>query len=311
MMIKPGLLIPLYLNSLLLLGCNHNPVILPALIQDAVSFTHAGVQAFVAADRNRAKHWFNRALSIYKGIDHQKGLLETRINLAEVALSERDYPATQQHLQHATKSVDSTTLHPYQARISLLYAQTALKQKHYSQALTLLQSLLPEFKETASVGVPDAIQLTAIANRTHIAFAQKQNETLWTHRYTHAVHLSGQGNPHLTGRLLRFQAQLALHKKKYLQAEILLQLALTEYKKNLAQTGIAATLSELGQLHMTQEHWQEARNYLERSKDILYFIHHIDTLIRVTQWLVTVELKLGHFERSQALNEWLTGIENQ
>lgn len=311
MMIKSGFRISLYLSSLLLLACSHHPVSKPDIIQDAEGFTHDGIQAFAEADQYRAKRLFNRALFIYEGIDHQKGLLETHINLAEIALSERDYLVTQQHLQRATARVDSTTLQPYQTRITLLYAQTALQQKHYSQALNLLQVLLPEFNLSVPVGIPDSIQLTALANRTKIAFAQRQNERLWTQRYTHALRISKPTNPNLSGRLLRFQAQLAQQKQNYQHAETLLHHALTEYKKNLARTGIAATLSELGQLHTEQERWQDARNYLDRSRAVLHSINDLDTMVRVTASLIKAETKLGHIERSQALNAWLADIKNE
>lgn len=305
MMIKSGFLAGLYWISLLLLGCSNHSVRSPDINQNAAAFTRDGLQAFSEADRYRAKRLFNQALFIYEGIDNQKGLLETHINLAEVALSERNYLATQQHLQLATERVDSTVFQPYQTRIALLYAQSALQQKYYSEAKSLLQPLLPKLDETEPLVRPGIIQLTAIANRTKIAFSEAQDEKLWTHRYAHALSLSRTSNHNLTGRLLRFQAQLEQSKSNYQQAQIFLHQALTEYKKDISRTGIAATLSELGQLHMAQEYWRDARVYLLRCKGVLNSIDNLDTMITVVQLLIKIETKLGNFKASKALNESL------
>ena len=311
MMIKTGFLTGLYLSSLLLLGCSNHSVRKPDIIQDAEAFTHEGLQAFTEADLYRAKRSFNQALSIYEGIDHQKGLIETHINLAQIALSERDTLVTQQHLQLAATRLDSTVFQPYQTRITLLYAQTALQQKHYRQAKYLLQPLLPRFKDTEPITIPDTIQLTAIANRTKIAFLEAQDEVLWTHQYANALNISKQINPNLMGRLLRFQAQLAQDEQNYQQAEILFQHALTEYKKDLGRTGIAATLLELGQLEMAQEHWQNARDYLNRCKGVLYSLDNIETMISVVESLIKIEIKLENFKDSKALNNWLTVLKSE
>ncbi len=311
MMIKSGFLAGLYLSSLLLFGCSNHSVHSPDINQDAAAFTRDGLQAFSEADRYRAKHLFNEALSIYEGIDNQKGLLETHINLAEVALSERNYHATQQHLQLATERVDSTIFQPYQTRIALLYAQIALQQKHYPQAKNLLQPLLPKFEDTVPNTIPDTIQLTAIANRTKIAFSEAQDETLWTHRYAHALSVSKQINHNLTGRLLRFQARLAEDEQNHQQAEKLLRQALIEYKKDLGRTGIAATLSELGQLSMAQERWQDARIYLLRCKGVLHSLDNLDTMTTVIKLLIKVETKLNNTKASKSLNKWLTVLKGE
>ena len=149
------------------------------------------------------------ALSLYQGIDDQQGVLQSHINLAEVALSVRDYQASQRHLDQATDIIRTKPLSPYQQRIALLYALQALQQKHIVQAEHLLLSLLPVFHNATPVTIPDAIQMSAIANRTKIAFMNNQDEALWVLRYAKALEISAIKDYDLEARLLPFSIQSA------------------------------------------------------------------------------------------------------
>ena len=193
---------------MILAGCGGNPVTQSTLIEDADRYTYEGVSAFAEADWYQAKWLFSRALSIYQGMDDQKGALNSYLNLAEVSLSTRDYHAVLNHLHRADTIVKTASLQHYQARIALLSAQSALQQKQYSQAEKVLQALLPEFDGATPENISDTIQIAAIANRTLIAFVQKQNESLWTQRYANALNLLSIKTPDLEARLLRFQSDL-------------------------------------------------------------------------------------------------------
>jgi hypothetical protein len=186
---------------------------------------------------------FTRALSLYQGIDDQQGILYSHINLAEVALSKREYSTVERHLDLAADIVKKVSLRQYQGRISLLYALNALQQKKTALAESLLQALLPEFDGDKPLTIPDNIQIAAIANRTKIAFVQKQGEQLWTLRYANALKLTTINNPDLDARLLRFQSSLMLGQGNHEKAESKLQQALSNYKISLSRTGIATTLS--------------------------------------------------------------------
>lgn len=283
----------LILFCLLLTGCVSNPVTKPAVVLDAENYTNEGIQAFSEADWKQANNLFTRALSLYQGIDDQQGVLYSHINLAEVALSMSDFPVAQRHLGHASEIAKKLPLQSYQKRIQLLNVLKAIKQKKTTQAETILQSLLPEFDGDTLTTVPNAIEMAAIANRCKIAFIQKQDEVLWTQRYANALNLLANKPPELEARLLRFQSSLLERQGYFEQSESKLQQALFEYKKNLARTGIAETLLELGQHYKRQQLWQQAQNYLKRSLIVFRYSGNQAKVNQVKEVLVTVETKLG------------------
>ena len=191
------------------MSCGGHTASKPAVVLDAENYTNEGMQAFAESNWQRAQRLFTRALSLYQGIDDQRGVLQSHINLAEVALSVRDYQASQRHLDQATDIIRTKSLSPYQQRIALLYALQALQQKHIVQAEHLLLSLLPVFHNSTPVTIPDAIQMSAIANRTKIAFMNNQDEALWVLRYAKALEISDIKDYDLEARLLPFSIQSA------------------------------------------------------------------------------------------------------
>ena len=301
----------LLLLCLVVSGCGGNVVTRPGVLLDAESYTSGGLDAFEEANWNNAQLLFTRALSLYQGIDDQQGILYSHINLAEVALSRRKYSTVERHLVVAADIAKKASLQQYQGRISLLYALNALQQKKTALAESKLQPLLPEFDGDNPVTIPDTIQIAAIANRTKIAFVQKQGEQLWTLRYANALKLTTINNPDLNARLLRFQSSLMLRQGNYRKAESSLQQALSSYKKNISRPGIAATLSEFGMLYMKQERWQDASDYLNRSIVVYRYLGDINKIIDETESLVVVETRLGNLERSNKLKQWLVEMKNK
>lgn len=294
--------------SITLVGCGGNTASKPTVIDNAESHMNDGLIAYAETDWSRAQWSFTRALSLYQSIDDQQGVLHSLINLAEVALSVRNYSIAQSHLDRAAAIVTTSSLHHYQPRITLLYAVQALKQLQITQAESLLQKILPVFDLAMPVANVDAIQLAAIASRTKLAFIQEQDEELWVQRYAYALNLSANKNPHTEARLLRFQSSLLQRQGGYQESESLLQRALFEYKKNLSRSGIAVTLFELGQLYMTQGRWHDSQEYLQRSIVLFRYLNDIDKIIQVTENLVEVELKLANLERSNALKKRLAEL---
>lgn len=301
----------LLLVCFIVTGCADNVVTRPSVFLDAESYTSGGLDAFSEAKWNRAQLLFTQALSLYQGIDDQQGILYSQINLAEVALSRRNYSTVERHLGLAADIAKKEALQHYQERISLLYALNALQQNQTDEAESVLQVLLPEFDEDRLITIPDTIQMAAIANRTKIAFVQKQDESLWTLRYANALRLSTKNNPVLEARLLRFQGSLMLGQENYQKAESGFQQALSMYKKNVSRPGIAATLSELGALYMIQGHWQNALDYLNRSIAVFRYLGDICQVIGITGNLVIVEAELGNLERSNKLKQWLVDMKDK
>lgn len=304
-MIRKFFISCLILCCIIAAGCVGDSVIKSSVVQNAENYSNDGLQAFSEGDWKRAKNLFRRALSLYQGIDNQQGVLYSHINLLEVALAGSDYPSTQKHLRRAIEIAKMAGFKHYQSRITLLSAQSELQQQHYVQAEKLLQLLLPEFNGVTPVRTSDMIELSAIANRVKIAFVTQQDETIWTQRYANALLLSKNNSPALENRLLRFQSNLLHRQQQYHSAESYLQRALSGYKKMGFRKGIAATLAELGQLSITQRHWQNAQSYFIRSNDVFRFIGDVDNVIHNTKYLVEVESELGNIERSNILREWL------
>jgi tetratricopeptide (TPR) repeat protein len=276
-----------------LMSCGGHTASKPAVVLDAENYTNEGMQAFAESNWQQAQRLFAKALSLYQGIDDQQGELQSHINLTEVALSVRDYQASQRHLDQATAIIRTKSLSPYQPRIALLYALQALQQKHIVQAEHLLLSLLPVFHNSTPVTIPDAIQMSAIANRTKIAFMNNQDEALWVLRYAKALKIYDIKDYDLEARLLRFQSSLLQRQGDYDASEAKLQQALSIYKNNFSRTGIAVTLFELGLNYMHQAQWQNAQDYFNRSITVYQYLRDIDKVTQVTESLEKVKLELA------------------
>ncbi len=292
-MIKRSLIFCLLCLNFVLIGCGGHIVSKPTVLLDAENYTNEGMQAFAESNWQQAERFFAKALSLYQGIDDQQGVLQSHINLAEVALSVRDYQASQRHLDQATAIIRTKPLSPYQQRIALLYALQALQQKHIFQAEHLLLSLLPVFHNSTPATIPDAIQMSAIANRTRIAFMNNQDEALWVLRYAKALKISDIKDYDLEARLLRFQSGLLQSQGDYDTSEAKLQQALALYKNNFSRTGIAVTLFELGLLYRHQAQWRDARDYFNRSIAVYQYLRDSDKVTQVTESLKKVKLELA------------------
>ncbi len=301
-------LIPYLALFCVIAGCGGQSAIQPTVVRDAEGYTNEGMQAFNSAQWLRAQWLFNRALSLYEGIDDQQGVVTSHINLAEVALSVRDHETTRKHLDRAAEISRDPSLRHFQSRIKLIYALNALQQNQIEQAESFLQPLLPAFDGIATTTTPDAVQLAAIANRTRIAFIQEQDQETWTQRYQKAIKRSTIENPDYEARLLRFQSALLLQQGNYEKTESHLLLALSGYKANLSRSGIGATLSELGQLYMVQGRWQDAKEAFNRSIAVYRYLGDLTKVIQVTENMIVVEKELGNLENSRALSQWV--VEN-
>ena len=292
-MINRSLILCLLCLNFVLISCGGHTGSKPVVVLDAESYTNEGMQAFAESNWQQARRSFTHALLLYQGIDNQQGVLQSHINLAEVALSVRDYQASQRHLDQATDIIRTKSLSPYQQRIALLYALQALQQKKIAQAEILLQPLLPAFDDAIPAAIPDAIQMSAIANRTKIAFMNNQDEALWVLRYAKALKIYDIKDYDLEARLLRFQSSLLQSQGDCDASEAKLQQALSIYKDNFFRTGIAVTLFELGLLYMHQAQWQNAQDYFNRSIAVYHYLRDIDKVTQVTESLEKVELELG------------------
>ncbi|NOQ34653.1 MAG: hypothetical protein GQ569_02000 [Methylococcaceae bacterium] len=276
------------LACLLLNGCGGNSASKAAVFVDVETYTSNGIAAYANSKWNQAQNYFSKALELYQGIDHQEGILLSYINLAEVSLSQHNYHESKQYLTLAAAIANDDLLQNYRPRINLLYALIALQQKQLMEAETILQKILPTFEGVMAVSIPNTIQLAAIASQTKIAFLKKQDESLWTHRYENSLEKAANKNTDRKARLLRFQASLLLQQGEEKKAEAKMQQALALYKQNVSRQGIAVTLLELARHYQTKQHWQEARDYLKRSKAVYNFLGDNEKVKLITEILTQV-----------------------
>ncbi len=270
---------------LLLTACGGGSVSKPSRILNAESYNQEAIQAYHNEDWPNAQNLFNRALSLYQGMDNRKAVLSSHINLVEVALAMANIPVAYQHLILADKIVSIDKLENYRPRITLLNALILLQDKQVGNAESLLQPLLSVLGQKQQQLSKD-IQLAAIATQTEIAFKQKKDEVFWLLRFEHVLKRSvTQQQQGLASRLLRFQAKLLLQQGQYTESEDKLQQALTWYKNHWLRSGIAGTLLELGVLYQQQGNNPLAIDYFKRSITVFHSLGNTKKVKKITKML--------------------------
>lgn len=252
-----------------LAGCGSYSVPRPVIEMNAENHIELALQAYKNEQWQQAEQLFNRALLNYQSLDERVGVLLCHINLVEVALSRQQLAKADKNLSQAIAIIKAEVWNEYQSRIALLQARLAIKQINLTVAKQLLKPLIPHFQGSQSIAAIDAIRLAAVASRTEIAFSENHQTELWTLRFLNALSLSKTHNDTMKARLFRFQAALKLGQKQYQNAETLLLSALTVYKGNALRSGIAAVLSELGQLYQQQNRFKKALDYYARAETVL------------------------------------------
>lgn len=279
--------------ALLLAACVSPPQQRPAALVQGERYLAMGVQSFRADDYAGAANHFTQALAHYQGLDHQEGMLHSRINLAETALAVGNAAAAERHLQ-AARLLAGGEGNP---RLQLLHSSAALRQGQHDAAVDMLTPLLD--------GVPrrDAIYRSALANRVDAALARDEaGVAAWVERY--AAALRGDDVPAFTARLYRFQGELARRGGDYSGAEGLLQQALELYKAIPSRPGTAATLEAWGTLLMEQQRWAEAEDRLQRALHIrLWLLDRRDTAVGL-QRLAAISDATDRPQRAAAQRRW-------
>lgn len=290
-------------------GCIQSPGKHPPLITQAEQYQRRGMNAFKQGDYLTAKSMFEYANRLYESIDDTDGTVRININLAETAIRTHDLTAAKIHLQQARDIAAGNHLAGYQSRVTLLESTLALLMGEPGQAQDLIEPLLPQFHDEEVSGNLDDITLSAIANRTRIAFERNSGHSeIWVRRFANALRAARNNDPVLTGRLLRFQAQLAEQGKDYDRAHELLDDALVNYKAALSQPGISATLLQSGRLYAKQGHWLQARKDLQRGTAIRIRMLDSRGAMQGLETLVGVETELGNRELANSLKQWITLI---
>lgn len=289
-MIKPVLIT---LAAVLLGACVSAPEQRPAALLQGERFLEMGVQSFRADDYANAATHFTRALDHYLGLDHQPGILHSRINLAETALAVGNGAAAERHLRAARPLAGAAEAD----RLQLLHSSVALWQGRPDQAVELLAPLL----ERVPPGT--GLHRSALANRSAAALARNDADAAaWVERYAAALH--GVEGGALVGRLHRFRAELARRSGDAAAAAAALQQALAAYKAIPDRPGTAATLEQWAVLLMDGQHWDEAEDRLQRALHIrLWLLARRDTVVGLRR-LAAVSEARGQPQRAAAQRRW-------
>jgi len=284
----------LVLLCFLLTNCGGKSVGQPAVLSNVENYSNEAMQAYANENWMRAQKLFNYVLKLNQSIDNRKGVLTNHINLVEVALAIHDEELAQQHLIKAEKIVEIEGLTNYQARITLLNALLAMKQKKNIKASQFLQAILPSFDEALITVKQNDIQLAAIICQTKIAFETKKNEALWVLRYRDALKKEENKNDKLEAQLLRFQAKLSLQQGKEDESVAHLKQALLLYKGRYSRSGIAATLLELGMFYQQQKNWVIALDFFKRSMNVFKSLGNTEKVNEITTRLAKIEAGITH-----------------
>lgn len=278
--------------ALLVSGCGVDLVRKPDPLLALERYTSNGLKAYSNGRWQPAHYFFSKALRLQQSIDDQEGVLRSRINLAETALATHDYANSKRHLKRATTIADAG-LQQYRPRINLVQSLVALQQKQLAEAKHLLQDSLPLFNGVTTASLPNDTELAALASRTTLAFLQQQQASLWTQRYTNALQQISGNNLNHKARLLRFQARLLWQQGVGDKAEEKMQQALALYQQNLSRVGMAASLFELAEYYQARHRWQQAQQYLNRSKGVYDFLQDTAKVKQINQLLATIEPKIA------------------
>ena len=293
-------------------GCVLPPEKRTQVIDQGVSALERGVHAFNSHDYVLAASMFDRSLAFYRSLDDTNGIILSHINLSEVSTAIGNYGAAKKHLLSAkyVSHRDHVTSHLEQIELALV--SIAIKQQKYEEATKILNTLLPEFDdEFQPTDLLNEVQLSALANRVHIAFDKDSpDKGVWTMKFKHALTFAREGSGSLTGRLRRFQAQLAIEENAFDQADAHYREALHHYKQDVHRSGIAATLEEWAKMLDSLGAWEDAEDRLRRAMFIRMWMLDRSGTERILLMLRQVNTKLGNTERAQTLQRWVQVLQD-
>ncbi len=260
---KPTFTLFCIVFALLLGGCSGKPVQrLPEPLESAKRLENLGLNAFYAGDYRSAIKAFNGALSHYRGIDDHAALARSHINVIQSALSINELEEVQTQLQELQDLLDYADLPNYRYRLLLLKSDLFIRRKDYTQAQTILSSLLD------NTGISRDISNAAILNRAIIATERQDanspegaNSLALIDQATQAIAPQSA----LYARLLRLKGQHAVQQGDTDLAQQSYAAALKHYRDKRYQPGIAASFKDLGELSIMQKKLSQARAQLERA----------------------------------------------
>lgn len=277
-MSSPPRLTLLLLLAALLSACASVSDRRPEVVRKSEYYLEQGVDAFANSDYVAAASFFKKALGHYRSIDDTRGILLSRINLAETAMATGNTTAVQRQLDDAEAVIErSENLSRFRPRLQLLQAQLEWRIREKRTSLALVEPLLPAFDDTdLPEERPSLLELTALTLRTDIAFSAidtaPDEARRWLRRLDAALARNSDTTPLHDARLNRFRALLAHRSGDTATALKLLDDAMESYRVAAVRPALAATLTETARLYMSQEAWATAIERLQRALYIRVWI---------------------------------------
>lgn len=273
----------------------------PAALVQGDRYLTQGVAAYAADDYVNAASLFNQALTYYRGLDDRRGIVESRIDLAETALAVGRYAAAEGQLQAAGVIAGEEGMAAAQQRIGLLLSSLAIRQGRFDAALRQLAPLL------SSGDVAAGVRRSALANRAEIALRRPGDDpAAWVGRFADAAR--GSGDRSLLALLARFRAALKVRAGDDAAAVALLRRALGIYKSIPSRAGTATALEQWGGLLAARKQWPAAEEKLQRALQVrLWLLDRAGTVADLRR-LAAADDALGRAGRAAALRHWAQAV---
>ena len=226
------------MSVLMLAACVGNvPPELPEPLRSATEAEHRARRAYQENNFLEAIGYYRSAVEHYRRIDALNEQIRTQLNIAQAALLINHLETTKMALQTAEHLLTAANLSDYLPHWQLLQSSYLLKTGREPDALAMLNGLTqtagdPEISQAVRVNYAIAlVRLRSPEAQSYIDTLKRQT----LHRNARA-------------RLARLEGELALEAGRHSAAENAYENALEFYRNALFQPGIAATLTELGDL---------------------------------------------------------------
>jgi len=293
----------LFIFILLSQSCATNIKVQPKAVTDGQYFLQQGTAEYLNDEYPKAAKSFTQALRLYQSIDNFTGIIESRINLLETAIAIGNFKLAQQQITKLETLLDNKNNIHYQQRITLLKVKILFQKNLYSEALVLLNPMLPAFDNNNLVKVKTN-SLNILSSKARLEVITKGSEaSLWLNRFERAIQQSQPVNERFMALLLRTQALLKQQQGMIKESRQLVHQALSLHHKLAYRRGIAASLQQLASLEQDEKNWSQAHYYLQRALKIHLWTLNKMAAIKVIKQLIKTDKHLNNESEIKLLTE--------
>lgn len=306
---------------MLMQSCASTPDSRPKALIDAEYYQQQGTNAFYNDEYSLAADQFTRALKLYQSIDDHTGMLESHINLIETSIAIGNLKSARQQLVSLnglpglTDRADLADLADtgsnvnYRDRVILLRVKLLFNEQKYSDAISELQPILPEFNQNDQLLKNNPHNLNILSSMARFSVHTHSTEsTIWLKRLELAINQKKGPTDRYQALLLRLQASHKQYKGDFESSKKYINRALTIYRRLAYRRGIAASLQQLANLEVQQQHFEQADNLLQRALNIHLWTLNKKATIKVLEELIKVNNILGNDQAAEEYSEQLNKL---